>query len=496
VTEPRRIPFAVLAFPFLTLAVMFFLRERPFGDAGALWHIIVGERILERGEFGRSDPFTWTHEGHFWIPQQWGAEVMMAGLHRLAGFDAILWALAVSVAGFGAWLTHRLIRGGLHPAIALAFASMGLMTAGYHFFARPNTISILLMGFLVGFLLDIDSGKLSWRRIWLIVPLTVVWTNLHGGVVGGLATVGFVLVGRFIRPGEWNRRIVLMMAGILLLAGVSTLLNPFGWEMHQTWWRILGSKAMKAMVTEHQPLDATNTVGQVVLAVGVAYVLILSGVSPKRWRVTWLLPAVWLVLSILSVRYGSIFCLVALVVIADLLPESIWYDWLRRYGNTMIREYRSQPLSRWSYAVVASPTLIVLIQALNISVPVVGRNWAGPPPNSVPVQLIPTMREYAEQNPGRAIFNDANWGGFSLYYGRGLKIFMDDRFELYGDDWMFQYWDMIHEDATPLGEWLAKGNCDFAVVQAKTKAEEYFRVKGWRLVAEDQQAGAAIYRRE
>ena len=58
----------------------------------------------------------------------------------------------------------------------------------------------------------------------------------------------------------------------------------------------------------------------------------------------------------------------------------------------------------------------------------------------VPVDLNGEVAAYAATvPPGTPIFNDANLGGYLIYHAPSLKIFMDDRCELYGDDWIRTY---------------------------------------------------------
>ena len=60
------------------------------------------------------------------------------------------------------------------------------------------------------------------------------------------------------------------------------------------------------------------------------------------------------------------------------------------------------------------------------------------------MELTEQIQEYRRtRGPDARIYNDANWGGYLIYHLPGMKIFMDDRFELYGDAWTADYVDMI-----------------------------------------------------
>ena len=74
-------------------------------------------------------------------------------------------------------------------------------------------------------------------------------------------------------------------------------------------------------------------------------------------------------------------------------------------------------------------------------------------PNFVPVDLNDPVAKYAASVPsGTHIFNDANLGGYLIYHAPRLKIFMDDRCELYGDDWIEHYSDTLGLPPAELGQ--------------------------------------------
>ena len=87
-------------------------------DPGVFWHCVVGERILDTGEFLRPgtqiDPFSCTRAGQPWIAQQWLAECFMATLYRIGGLDSLVLAAATILAALHAWIAQRIIRAGFH----------------------------------------------------------------------------------------------------------------------------------------------------------------------------------------------------------------------------------------------------------------------------------------------------------------------------------------------------------------------------------------------
>lgn len=101
------------------LFFMLFGRSKLFHDPGTFWHIVVGERILSTGRLIYKDAFSFTRFGHPWIAQERLGELIMALIHRIAGFDSLLLAASTLLASFYTWIANRLLRAGIHPLLAI-----------------------------------------------------------------------------------------------------------------------------------------------------------------------------------------------------------------------------------------------------------------------------------------------------------------------------------------------------------------------------------------
>src|SRR5438128_8678395 len=73
-------------------------------DPGALWHVVVGERILSDRQLPYTDSFSFTFAGQPWIAQWWLGECILALLHSLSGLDSLLLATATGLACLFTWI--------------------------------------------------------------------------------------------------------------------------------------------------------------------------------------------------------------------------------------------------------------------------------------------------------------------------------------------------------------------------------------------------------
>lgn len=454
--------------------ILLFLRSQPFNDPGALWHIRVGDLIFESG-FPHTDPFTWSYHRSPWIPQQWLAECAMSIGHSIGGFDTLLLGLATLIAVFGAWVGVRFMRGGLHWTLALVLSGIGVTVAAFHFYIRPHMATFVLLGFLMGLLVDTERDGVKWNRWCWWIFICIIWTNLHGGVLAGLFTMALAIGGwtvfRLIRLKES------LGLSLIWLACLGTIfINPFGLELLRTWWSIVGSTELPKYIVEHQPISLTKLDGFGILGFGLFYVVLLAGIYPRRPRITWLLPLVWFVLACMSVRHGPLFCAVAVVAMSDFFPSTLWFRLLKKHGDTLIGEPQPPPPQRWKGFVIPAGLvcLALFFQWRGVNAPFIGANWARLDPKSIPLELVEPLQKYAASRPkGYPIFNDANLGGFLIYFTPTLKIYFDDRCELYGDRGLAEYVEFVTEHPERIDELAREMHFELLLVASDTRLETY-----------------------
>jgi hypothetical protein len=504
------------------LVLLLAFRERGFYDPGSLWHIKVGEIILNQG-MPHTDPFSYTFEGQTWVPQQWGAEVLMALTHRVGGLDAMLLAFATLVAALYTLIFRRAMQAGMGPILAALVVAVCLFVGAFHYFVRPHMFTILLLGWTMVSIIDYERGRCSeWRLIGLF-PLYILWTNLHGGVLGGTMTLGLAVAGwgvvflksRVLKsqvPDQIsesdtpirNWRTAFLLCGIVAACGLAPFINPHGMEMIRIWQRIVASKVLPAVIREHMPLNPTEPLGLAIIGLGVFYLILLLGTLPRLPHVSWFIPLVWFALSFKGIRQGPLFAITAAVAIADLWPHTIWHRLLVKYGDGSLArapDYAPRPLVTPFIIPVLAVLTALCLQITHTPAPLVGYGWVRFDPDFVPVDLNGPVEEYAAHvPPGTRVFNDANLGGYLIYFAPRLKIFMDDRCELYGDDWIKGYSDTLGLPPAELGRvfegWAAEYQFDRALVMTnppekeKPSIERYLlsNPQEWREVARGKRA--------
>jgi hypothetical protein len=471
-------------------------RTRLFRDPGTFWHTVVGERILSTGEFLDQDPFSYTFGGTPWTPYEWLAECGMALLHRIDGFDTLLLASVTLIAALFTWVAHRLMRGGLHWSLTALCMILLLAASASHLHVRPHLATIAFLGITFAWLVDFESGRITFRRLVWLIPLFIVWTNTHGGMLGGLGTIGLAVIGwslwRIVglpSPLRDGRGFV-QSASLVVACGLTAFLNPYGADLPRTWYTIMHAPLLPELIQEHSPLNPTRPDGIMVLIFGAVYLFVLLGARPKEWRVTWLLPLVWLVLAYTRVRHAPLFAITAGLALADVLPHTRWALWLARPGSDLFQFPTGTIARRWNWQPALLPVLLVLVaigaQMVRAPIPVVGHGWAQLDSEFWPVELIPDLRREAEAHPGAPIFNEYAFGGFLIYYTPQSRVYVDDRCEVYGDQWLDEYVRASETNSAPYLEECQRryGRFDLALTQPGSGFDLYFRESSdWHKIA-------------
>lgn len=430
--------FEGLAFLLFLLASLAVYRHAAFADPGTFWHTRCGQLMLERGQIIQVDEFTAPFAGQPWRPQQWLAEIAMAGLDRMGQWDTLLLGFCVLLASLYSWAIARLREAGVPLILAVAFAVCVWFGAFFHAFIRPHMLTIALTAWTLARLIDFDRGRIGLRGLAWLIPVNILWTNLHGGVLGGLMMhalcgawwLAGVLLG-WSSPLKSGRQAIGFIA-VSLLAAAAPLVNPYGIGMFEIWAKIVGSSAMKQYVLEHQPLTWRDGAGRWVIAVIAVNMTVMLSTRFRGFRITWLMPFLWFALSFGGIRQGPLAMVTALVAVADLWPTA--------FGGALMV---AQPVAsgrRWLILPAIAVAFLACLHAAGIRIPLIGRGWAGHDDSTWPVSILPTLKDaVAKQPPGSAIYNDPGNGGFLIWHTPSLKIFMDDRFELCGEEWLRTY---------------------------------------------------------
>src|SRR6266436_7226377 len=225
------------------------LLNRPLADPDIGWHIRTGELILATHSLPLTDPFSSTMQGQPWFAWEWLYDILLGILHRACGLNGVVWLCALLVAAIFALLLSQLLQRGTGLLLAIVLMLLAEAASAIHLYARPHIVSWLfsLLWFVVlehwerGERWDRrEQGSLPRWMPWFFPASMLLWVNLHGGWLFGIAMLGIYTLASFVEIVRLRDAFAAMraahrawaMAVAWAASAVATLGNPFGWRLH------------------------------------------------------------------------------------------------------------------------------------------------------------------------------------------------------------------------------------------------------------------------
>ena len=407
-------------FPIVLLSMVFVLavRQSVSIDPDLWWHLKAGEQIIDTRSIPHTDDYSFTKQGSEWVAHEWLSEVIMTTIYRRTGLVGLVTIFSLIIV-LTLWLVYRRCDGRPYAAgIAILLAAAASSPL---FGIRPQMLTLLLASISIVLLESFDPDKRD-RRIWWLVPMMLLWVNLHAGFALGLGLIGLYIV-RAVLDGEWNRVRPLLLLLILCTAVVP--LNPNGFRMFSYPYETLTSPSMAAFIQEWASPNF-HKITYLPLAILLLGTLGAMALSPSRARPGELfLVLVTAVGALRSARHIPIFALFA----APVLAKHLWAIAKERGWDKLLSGEETRP---HGLKLVINVVLLIAPLALGAS-----RIWhfATHQRNFVSIRNPIAAVEFLKSNrlPG-PIYNRYGWGGYLIYqlYPE-YRVYIDGRADVYGD---------------------------------------------------------------
>jgi hypothetical protein len=442
-------------------------------DPDTYLHIAAGRWMLAHFALPTQDPFSHSLAGASWVPHEWLAEIVLAAVHRTAGWSGLVLLGAAAFAAAIALLTRYLLRH-CEPFSALIAATLGAALVLGHLLVRPHLLALPLLVIWSGELFRArDAGAAP--PAWLLAVM-LLWPNLHGSFMFGLALALFLAVEAFLSPE--GRLLEARRWGVFcVLAVAASLVTPNGLAGFVEPCRLLMMPALQASFGEWRSPDFQTFQPLEIWLLG----LIAVGFTTRAWLP---LPRLLLLLglchmALAHVRHAEVLGLVGPLAVAASL------------GPQIAARVRSAPLSALGRGVarLAAParlpaiTLAVAI-ACTISLPVLLRPVARTDDAVTPAAAVAAAAKMGLHGP---VFNSEGFGGYLVF--RGIPTFIDGRVELYGDRFLASYLEAEEGSARTLAALLDQYGVTWTILAPQQGAVHSLdRHPGWRRAYSDDRA--------
>lgn len=414
---------AILAIIYLLPAM--WILQPVIVDPDIWWHLQTGKWVLGHGTLPTSDPFSAYGEGKPLVAYSWLFEIGMYGLVHLCGtYGVILYTLTAT------WLIvlvlHRIIGSRCHDFLLSSVLLTGSIVALSKLFTpRPWLLTILFFAITLEVVLSIREGKSS-RWFWLLPVAYMVWANIHIQFIYGLSLLGLACVAPLIdrlaqswtgtqptmtwRSPLWNKLI-----GLVVLCTLATFVTPSHIHVYELVVEYAGQTGFWEFVQEMKAPPFRSLADWSMLALfSLALFKLGRQTTLSSFEVLFLLTA-----SVLAFRGQRDVWFLLLACLAVLAPLKI---------RRMKPQFSIVPrgcVAPVTFCVVGG--VIFLLSHREFSEAKIEENTA----KVYPVAAAGFVEQYGYQGP---LYNHFDWGGYLIWRLPHLKVSMDGRGNVHGDE--------------------------------------------------------------
>ena len=237
--------FASLLLGVFTFVIVLLFHNLADGD---LWaKLSLGAAVWNHGKLPSTDVFAFTPVLPVYVDHEWGSGLIFFTMLKWFGPSSLMWLkvfLAFTALACAFAIAAR-AKVSWPVLLALALPCAFCVLPGYVPVIRSHAFTYALFA-LTLLLLELIRGGRRWPA-FALVPVMVLWVNVHGGFVAGLGTIGvYAAVSVIERKG----RTILLSA--FAACALATLVNPYGYKY---WGYVLPAVFHKRPdIAEWQPM--------------------------------------------------------------------------------------------------------------------------------------------------------------------------------------------------------------------------------------------------
>lgn len=286
------------------------------GDLG--WQQWLGQYILAHGALPKSlGPEAFAAQGSPWVPQEWALSLLVAHVLGTPWFGVLAFAMAL-IAASVIVITGAAARRMGASELAIAVCA----TAVAFSMVQSFGVRAQVPGWLMLALFMLVLRTLPEQRQWWLVPLTVLWANLHASVMLAPVLLGIWTAGVALEERAWNAR-TRRYAVLTVAAAVALCLTPLGVHL-PAYALTLSTSPIRSLISEWQP----TTIESIAFAAGLLPFILLMCLAgfARPWR--WTEVLVFTAATVLSLTAGRNIPVASIIIaplaarrLTDILPE-------------------------------------------------------------------------------------------------------------------------------------------------------------------------------
>jgi hypothetical protein len=462
------------------LALLLSITTQTLQDPDIVMHITAGRWMLEHQAVPDVDVFSYTKLGAPWVAHEWLAQCLMAVLQSIAPWTALV-VVTVGLFAFTLAYLMRFLLERMPPIYALLMTALAAAAMSSHLLSRPHVMAWPLLAVWMAELIKANEDRRA--PPWWLLGVMVLWANLHGSFTLGLVLIGPMALEALVQASAKDRVSALRQ---WLAFGVAALLaamvTPYGWH----------GIVLTLQLTQ---LSYLQRIGEWMHPGGVALMplelwllmfVLMGMLGYLRMPIIRFVMLMGLFHQALMVgRFISVFGLLAPMLLATSFGQ--------QYAQ-MTQHEKPSHIDLW-FERFKAPANGLAVLFVTLTLLVTGSVMHTLNTYNVPAvqNMAPAMQAARLSGAQGHVLNSFNLGAALI--SQGVPVFIDGRADLYGEDHMRTYFDLMESnDPKVIEQVLDRYRINWTVLLPKSSLLLYLNQNpAWDKVYED--AGVVVHLR-
>lgn len=404
-------------------------------DSDFFFHLAAGKYIVEHLTIPSVDVFSYTMSGHPWVVHEWLFEVLVYLLD--AGFGRFgITVLTSAIATITIVVAVRTCRINNFPLELVVTIAVAILVYAF-FMPRPHIFTFLFLSlFLLGLFRMKNAGDISVIR-W--APLMMlVWVNMHGGFILGIALLAFFLACEFGYAAyrgvlQEKRRYLIRLGVIFFLTIAASAVNPYFFD-HLLFPFHLMSQGSVQSINEWKSPDFSVAILRLYLVFYVLFFLVYFFSPGKPDLSDVAIPLVFVAASFTALRHLPL----AVIALTPFLVQQLITLKVPDVVGAAVRSGSSKSAELGNAEYVLNFLILSIVTAVLV---MNYQTWHKQDEIKLNGHLPVSASDFViREGISGNMFNPYQSGGYLIYrLFPQRKVFIDIRADLYSDDIMSDY---------------------------------------------------------
>lgn len=420
-------------------------------DGDTFWAIKTGEWISNNG-IPITDPFSWTVFGQPWVAHEWLFDLLLYKLYSAFDYYGIALFILIGLFLLIYFLWKLYSSENIVHTVILMIIVIFMLKPGI--VARPQVFGY---AFFVYFFYVLYHKR---EFLWTLPLVTVLWSNMHGSVILGIAMVLLQLVYDCVYRSVAQKKFTLNMKlfAVSVFVPLFSLCNPYGTKLWAASYLLITNN-LNMQIVEWQPPDFGDPLWLFIYITIIFVTVIISFYGKHagdnyKFNLLILYLAGTFYKAITGLRYLPYLAVCWGLFVLKMLPDQLFSD--------------NKLLNKKATGIIALVMIIFII--FNI------------------ISLTASLEDAVDKTvwPAEAVnhlgdkktYNDYKWGGYLIF--KNIPVFIDSRADIYWKD------SDVFKDDLDMGRFrtdpldvLNKYGIEQVIIPSHDPLDIYLKGTGW-----------------